>query len=194
MGWISGNYYLSQAEMENNALLVRDYFVQLNPPWTETAIAGMLGNMQSESTISPGRWENGIPYWRGYGLVQWTPYTNYSNWYGPGWENNGDAQCARIEYERATGIEWIPTSLYPGNWAWFCYNTHDTPSDLASAFLRDYERPTAEQIVATEPARRQQAEDWYTFLVGHPFHRPPPAWLLFKMAEYSRKRGGILGC
>ena len=40
--------------------------------------------MQSESSINPGRWESdrvgGNPDAHGYGLVQWTPYTKYTNW------------------------------------------------------------------------------------------------------------------
>ena len=52
--------------------------------WTKNAVSAILGNMQSESSINPGRWQSdrvgGNPEGHGYGLVQWTPYTKYTNW------------------------------------------------------------------------------------------------------------------
>ena len=94
--WVAGNYYLSESEMKNNAEMfydrMRGYGFSLN------AIAGILGNVQYESSINPGIWESLDPYEGGYGLVQWTPYTKYSEWAGSGWQNNGDKQCERISY------------------------------------------------------------------------------------------------
>ena len=74
MAWISGNRYLSLSEMQNNVDIIHYFFRSAG--WTDNAIAAMLGNMQSESTINPGIWEGLDPYAGGYGLVQWTPYTN----------------------------------------------------------------------------------------------------------------------
>ena len=69
MAWISGNRYLSISEMQNNVDILHYFFRSAG--WTDNAIAAMLGNMQSESTINPGIWENLEPYSGGYGLVQW---------------------------------------------------------------------------------------------------------------------------
>ena len=75
-------------EMQNNAVLIWNYFKSQG--WTLNSVAAMLGNMQSESTINPGIWENLDPIIsNGYGLVQWTPSTKYSEWAGDGWEDNG---------------------------------------------------------------------------------------------------------
>ena len=70
MAWISGNRYLSASEMKNNAQIIMDYLLAAG--WTKNAIAGMLGNMQTESGCNPGIWESLTIDWsRGYGLVQW---------------------------------------------------------------------------------------------------------------------------
>ena len=69
MPWISKDSYLSQSEMENNATIIIQYYRSLGI--NDNSIAGMLGNMQAESTLSPVLTERGGG--GGYGLVQWTP-------------------------------------------------------------------------------------------------------------------------
>jgi hypothetical protein len=109
--WISGNFWLTQEEMQNNAVLLWSYFKAQG--WTLNAVAAMLGNMQSESTINPGIWEGLDPFVGGYGLVQWTPYTKYSDWAGSGWEDNGPKECGRIVWELENGVQWYPTENTP---------------------------------------------------------------------------------
>lgn len=165
--WVGGNNYLSQSEMENNAQMfyarMTAYGFSLN------AIAGMLGNIQSESGINPGIWENLEPYVGGYGLVQWTPYTNYSDWAGSGWENNGDKECERINYEFVNGIQYYPTTSYPLSGSEYKVSTH-TPEYLAEAFLYNYERPSDPS--ATIATRRSQARAWYDYLAGQVAYTP----------------------
>lgn len=188
MAWVTGNRWLNQSEMENNALLVRQMFLGFNTGWTVNAIAAMLGNMQSESTVNPGIWENFQPYWRGYGLVQWTPYTNYSDWAGSNWENNGNKECMRIEYERLNGLEWYIDPNYPYTYTFDTFhNSTDSPTDLARAFLVCYERPVSSVVPTQLIVRGQQAEDWYTYLQGHPYipTNGLPPWLL---AQFSKWR------
>lgn len=57
MAWISRNSSLTQAEMENNADIIIAYYRQQNI--ADETIAGILGNMQAESTINPERQEVG---------------------------------------------------------------------------------------------------------------------------------------
>lgn len=74
--------------------------------------------MQSESAINPGRWQSDIvmpfdPTYAGYGLVQWTPYTKYTNWIvnqGFSDPSEMDANIFRILYEVANNLQWIATS------------------------------------------------------------------------------------
>lgn len=165
--WITGNRYLSQSEMENNATLfyekMSSYGFSLN------AIAGMLGNIQTESSVNPGIWQDLKPFKGGYGLVQWTPYDKYSDWAGSDWQNNGDKECERINYEFNNGIQYAPTSSYPMSASEF--KTSDkAPSYLAYVFLYNYERPSNKN----QPKRRRQADAWYEFLSGQTPPEPDP--------------------
>ena len=135
--------------------------------------------MQTESTLNPGIWENLDPFVGGYGLVQWSPYTNYSEWAGTDWQDNGQKEMERIIYELENRLQWISTSLYPMTFREFS-QSDKPPAYLAQVFLYNYERPT----VKPQPARSKQAEYWYQYITGH---EPPisqlPIWLLFKMKE-----------
>lgn len=100
---------LSQEEMQVNARFIWGYMYH-KYRWTINAVAGMLGNIESESTMNPARpqnnavnngwypscpgYEGNAPTptttWYGYGLFQVTPYMafegrrenpyNYGNW------------------------------------------------------------------------------------------------------------------
>lgn len=165
-GWITGNYYLNQTQMENNATLIWAYFKAKG--WSMNGVAGMLGNMQTESTINPGIWQDLIPDREnmGYGLVQWTPMTKYRDWAGTYWANNGPLQCDRIIWELENGEQWIKTSTYPITFAEFSVST-DNPYNLGMAFLYNYERPGD----LDQPNRGRQAQEWFDYLGGVV---PPP--------------------
>ena len=170
--WISKNAYLTQSEMEHNATLVWRYFGSRG--WTIEAVSAMLGNMQTESTINPGIWESLIVNGGGYGLVQWTPYTKYSEWAGQGWQNNGTKECERIEYEKDNGLQWfrnpsVTPSDPPISFKEFSTSTLDVGT-LANYFLWYYEHPS-EPI---QPNRAEQAEKWYKFLSGVDPQPPEP--------------------
>lgn len=179
MAWIAKNAYLTQTEMENNATEFAG--ITLSYGWSRNAIAAILGNLESESGINPGIWENLEPYAGGYGLVQWTPYTKYSEWYGEGWQNNGNAQCARIKYEVENGLQWISTSEYPMSFKEFITSDRDV-GYLAWVWLYNYERPAD----LNQPQRAEQAEYWAEFIGG--VHAKVPVWLLFKLSERSGRK------
>lgn len=155
---------LNQAQMETNVLYI--YNSLSVSGWSLESICGMLGNMQVESTINPGRWENdspeGTPTAHGYGLVQWTPYTNYTVWA----VNNGysdpsvmDGNIARINYELDNNLQWIPTFTYPMTFEEFKVSTN-SPDVLAMIFLANYERP----LDPNQPIRGEYAMNWYNYL------------------------------
>lgn len=176
---------LNQTQMEMNATYIS---ISLqNSGWTLESICGMLGNMQVESSINPGRWENdsvgGDPTGHGYGLVQWTPYTNYTDWA----TNNEysdpsimDANLARINYELVNNIQWIPTIQYPMSFQSFKESTA-SPDILALAFLANYERPAD----PNQPIRGEYALAWYTYLKGTPHNTPKHH--RFKWVLYANK-------
>lgn len=157
---------LTDEEMKNNA---KCFYGTMNIlyGWTLNACCGVLGNMQSESTISPCRWQNDTPYGtptesKGYGMVQWTPYTKVLDWLrenGFTIDNFGYGECARMNYEVATNTQWIATSAYPESFKEFT-QSKGNPYDLAIEFLANYERPAD----PNQPIRGTQAEQWYQYL------------------------------
>jgi hypothetical protein len=155
----SSNSYLTLVEMQENAQYILDSLI--NQGWTKNSICGMLGNMQSESTINPGIWEslNEGNMSGGFGLVQWTPATKFTDWAD---QNNYtwsdiDGQLTRILYEVANNLQW---QVYTITFAEFTTST-DTPENLASVFIHSYERPLNYD---TEQTRREQARHWFDVL------------------------------
>jgi hypothetical protein len=153
-------------EMTANAQYILDYL--LGKGWTKNAICGMLGNMETESTINPGIWQNldSGNTSGGFGLVQWTPASKYIDWA----ENNGypnhtwyamDPELGRILYEVDQGIQWYATSEYNFSFLEFTQST-ESPEYLADAFITNYERPADPD----QPARGTQARYWYDHLTG----------------------------
>lgn len=166
--WIKGNRYLSTGEMQNNARIIFSYLLARG--WTVNAIAGMLGNMQKESTINPGIWQNLTPNPNlGWGLVQWTPSTNFTSWAAShGYANDdGNAQLQWIDEETVPFGQWIPTAQYPETFTEFKVS-EQTPEYLADCFLKNFERPGS----IDQPDRQKFARYWYDWWDGVPV--PPP--------------------
>ena len=188
-----GNYWgndyntsnaLNQSQMEVNATYL--YNALTSRGWSINAIAGILGNMQAESSINPGRWQgNNVGVGPAYGLVQWDPFTKYTNWA----ENLSldpsamDSNISRIDYEIANNIQWIPTTLYNFSFQEFTTST-ESPEYLASAFLKNYERAGVE----VEEQRRANARAWYEFLGGiTPTPTPTKKQHKFPWVLYAKK-------
>lgn len=181
MQWVSGNRYLTQTEMENNVSILTLKF--LGWGWTHEAIAGMVGNMQTESSVNPGIWENLDAVAKGgYGLVQWTPYTKYSEWAGAGWENNGDKECERIQWELENGAQWASTDKYPMSFGAFV-TSKESPDILADVWLYNYERPAD----LNQPARGKQALAWFPFIQKIKLKKPL-YWLYAAMVNEQRRQ------
>lgn len=164
---ISANRFLTLAEMKVNAQYIMNYLLPLG--WTKNAISGMLGNMQTESTINPGIWESLDEgnMSRGFGLVQWTPASKYTNWAdlnGLAW-GDMDSNLLRILYEVEENIQWIHPSM---TFYQFTQST-DTPYNLGLMFLQYYERPADPD----QPNRGTQAEYWFNTLDGGGVVDPP---------------------
>lgn len=142
--WIKGNYPLAQYESDNNAILV--YYKLSSYGWTLNAICGFLGNVYRESGVNPGAWQDyTVDYSMGYGLVQWTPatkWTNYAN--SQGWAiDDGDRQLEFIDHLE-TG-QYYPTSSYPETFQEFKQSTKSLDY-LVKAWLANYERAGVEAV------------------------------------------------
>lgn len=159
--WIKGNRYLSMDEMKNNASIIYSYLS--NRGWTKNAIAALLGNMQSESHINPAIWEKLNVGHGGYGLVQWTPHTNYTNWAdqnGYAWDD-GYAQLKWIDEVTVSFGQWIKTPDYGISFDEF-KKSNAPVGTLTSAFLKCFERADIE----VEMQRQAQALLWDEYLNG----------------------------
>lgn len=162
---IGANRYLTSAEMHQNAAYIWWFLSQRG--WTANAVAGMLGNMEVESSINPGIWEslNEGNTAGGFGLVQWTPATKLINWA----ESNGyeytemDTQLLRIcwEQENENGQFSSAGTSYDMTFTEFKESTL-SPYELGLIFLACYERP----LDPNQPARGENAEYWYTYITG----------------------------
>jgi hypothetical protein len=156
----AGNRYLSQNEMQVNAQYILNYLT--GKGWTKNAVCGMLGNMQTESTMNPAIWQglNSGNLSGGYGLVQWTPASKYINWANA--RNYDyttmDSNLKRIVYEVTNNIQWIDSSM---TFQDFTQST-DTAYNLGMKFLASYERPAD----PNQPIRGTQADNWFTTLDG----------------------------
>ena len=181
--------------MQNNAKIIKAYLV--GKGWSLNAIAGMLGNMQSESTINPGIWQSlteGSGGGGGFGLVQWTPWTNFTNWAdenGYSWDD-GNAQLKWIDEVTIPFGQWIKTSAYDISFTEFKTST-ESPEYLASAFLKNFERAGVE----VEEQRRSQARTWYTYITSTPdVPVPGPGYgrkrRKFNFILFNRKRRWIV--
>lgn len=185
-----GNYYgsfwgesaaLNGDQMRINAKYI--YSALTAKGWTPEAIAGLLGNLENESTMNPGRWESdAVGSGPGYSLVQWTPYTNYTDWCsanGFSDPSEMDNAIARIIYELENGLQYYSTDSYPLSFKEFTEST-GSPYDLACAFAWNYERSwvvlygTEEEKEALRQVRGGDAEKWYTYITGQDPTPPDP--------------------
>lgn len=183
---VSGNRYLNMAEMTENAEYILSYLTGAG--WTKQAICGMLGNMQTESTINPSIWQSLRSGNRsgGYGLVQWTPASKYLDWCA----NRGipypsmNSNLARIVWEVENNQQWIHSSM---SFYEFTQST-DSPYDLGLLFLKHYERPRE----PNQPIRGTQAEQWYSILVGgSPIDPDDPNEPLPDVPDYKAKKSKV---
>jgi len=156
---------LSTEQMTVNAKYIKSYLEEKG--WTVNAIAGMLGNLQAESTMNPGRWQSESVgnVSMGYGLVQWTPSTKYTEWATSNGFNDYsemDSNLARIVYEVENNLQWIATNTYSFSFKEFSQSTSNV-SELAKAFLLCYERP-ADQSESVQNYRSELALNWYSVI------------------------------
>lgn len=168
---ISGNRFLTLSEMQVNATYIWWYLK--NKGWSLNAVCGMLGNMQRESTINPGIWQDldeGNTS-LGYGLVQWTPATNYLNWCN----SNGltpsamDSNLKRIIYELENGLQYYSTADYPESFREFSVSTKSVEY-LVTAFLKNYERAGVEAL----DERIENGNYWFSYLQNINFDDDDP--------------------
>lgn len=187
----------TEADKIINATIIASYLKTVG--YNMAALCGVIGNMEWESYLNPGQWQLGstIEQWPpagvGFGLVQWTPWTKFSDWAGSDWRTNYTKQLERLEFERANGLQWI--TLSSGQFAGITFNGfldfEGSPALAARCWCEAYERGT------WAAQRSTYAENWYTYFRANPIPdwTPPgslsaniPIWLLFKIRENNEKK------
>jgi hypothetical protein len=175
--WIAPNdTFLTNAQQMNNAQLVATHFVGTD--WTKESLSALIGNMAHESSLNPSMHELGYgdsPS-RGYGLVQWTPMTKYTDWASANGLDytSGDSQLARIDYEVTNDIQWVANGYqvrygmgtkYNFSFADFRKNVQGlSVNDLTEAFMWNYEGPALSAGQSSLSARQSFANQAYTGL------------------------------
>ena len=190
----ANSYNVSIEDMKPNARYIYQYLH--NEGWTLNAIAGLLGNVQVESKMSPWMWQGTIEgsiinddethtlntavlgdSAPGYGLVQWTPYSKYTDWCTANnldyWDI--DSQLQRICWEVETNEQWQvrESKGYDITFKEFITST-EAVYWLAGAFAFCYERPgsstgTQEQQDNLKIERGNNAKYWYDYLKNFNF-------------------------
>lgn len=140
--------------------------------WTLLAIAGFLGNVQSECGLNPGLIERKYTdpdTGGGIGLIQSTPNRNYRKWC----DSMGFQYYDMTVQFRVIAYEMSGRRLY-GHGGWYetwPYSFYEysqiedvTPERAALVFAQNYLRPAA----GVYEERQEQAKNWYEWLVENP--------------------------
>jgi hypothetical protein len=173
-------YYNPPRKLTDEEMLVNAKYIYnfLNGKgWSKNAIAGMLGNMQSESSINPNRWQsdNIGNLSGGYGLTQWTPATKYIDWANAHnlIPEEMDSNLKRILAEVESDTQWganVISGIPPYNFAGFT-QSKESAYTLAVNFLLFYERPDSQnhfpQDLTVQKMRGDQATFWYNHIGGN---------------------------
>ena len=196
--WISTDTYLTQPHRDENAKLIATYLFNLG--WTREAIAGILGNMDVESTMNPAYIQGGNDHTLidnntclnlggsiGVGLVQWTGTTptapagqklasfairHNKNWY------DGELQCERLDAEYQNNLQFQAGTVDGQHWDWQTYVTStDIPEQLAKVWQLLYENG------GSDTATRQRKARYYYKLI----RQNVPIWLYFIMARKRKE-------
>lgn len=184
-GTYYGSPYGQSSPLTLDQMKVNAYYIYLYlsaKGWSVESISGVLGNMEAESALNPGRWQDdNVGVGPAYGIVQWDPWTKYTNWCA---DNNlsdpseMDNNLARIIYELEHGIQYYATEDYPLSFRTFT-QSEESPYYLACAFAWNYEKSSVvisgseAEKEALRQARGGNAEYWYTFLTGEEPPTPP---------------------
>ena len=181
---------IGSAGMANNAAIIRTYFHDCG--WSINAISAIVGNMQAESGVNPGRWENDNVgnLSGGFGLVQWTPATKLRNWidlaFGDGDYTNGDYQLERIIYELNNGLQYAPAKGFKESFSEWT-TSYKKPGYLAAAFLCNYER-AADTGWGAQIRRARIAESWFQNFTGQNPGKWIPPGLICAMKKMTERR------
>ncbi len=179
--WAHAKFVYGSEEQHTNVWYITRFFREKG--WTDNAIAGILGNFQSESGMNPGAYFGYVDFSAvSFGVAQWDPTSKYQKWHKANYPNeiyeHLGCQLNRIIYELNNKIQYYSTSEFPISFSAFTKST-EPPGYLGKVWVRNYERPASvlksddetqeeheAKKAATYAQRAQQAEHWYEFITG----------------------------
>ena len=158
---------LEDPEMINNAQCMYGFFKAEG--WTDESICALIGCCGYESGCNPNAWQGYSPtyaYNQGFGLVQWTPWSNITDWLGArGYsvQQYGNAECEKIQEELENGEQWIPTYTYPMSFREWTQQTTTDFYELCNIWLYNYGRGSAASYYTVDQ-RAQFAQYCYNLI------------------------------
>lgn len=176
--WALGSY--TSQNVIDNATEV--YNKLTGAGWTHNAACGVIGNLIHESCgINPGQFQGGYNYsWSaGFGIAQWTPGTNVSDYIGSQAQGIVDDGNAQMNLLMSDTTQWNTAFLNPDGSSNY-YGLTGLPyitsmsqysqssasvSDLTAVWMICWERPSAQYAGLST---RQSYAAWYDDYFGAP--------------------------
>lgn len=137
----SGGYAIQSTEGTANIKAIYEYLSPLG--YSDDAIIGILGNIYGESALNPWLWENNtVNYSGGYGLLQFTPASEYIN---ATWIPNHAPNESVTEAQPGASPDDALGQLYAlvndsfGKWLGTCWRSYWDPNDYPDLYsMRGY--------------------------------------------------------
>lgn len=134
----SGGYSITSPEGTNNIYEVYNYLEPLG--YDKQCVIGMLGNIAAESGLNPWRWQSdSYNLSNGYGLVQFTPASDYINLTGiPNHAPNlsTSIQTSGSSPDDAKGQLYVFDNDTLGKWVNTCWRTYWNPSTYPDLYAK----------------------------------------------------------
>lgn len=191
----TGSYTLTSQEGIDNTMMA--WNILGSKGWSQTAFAGLWGNVGSESVYNPWRWQSdnvlsstdpridsSPSTANAYGLVQFDPAGKYIHdsraqamaGYGPNFSNqtgninDGSAQLEFIDLY----ADYYSTSAFPISYASYKTDTTHSIDWMVEAWARNFERPRESDLIATLPTRKANGATTLQIIGGTPPTPPDP--------------------
>lgn len=168
----SPGWNIDSAESYGNAQEAYNYLISSG--YTRNAAIGVLANLYAESQINPGQWQIGGSIYgsgTGFGIGQWTPWTNFSNYIGSQDQSAMSNGSSQMRYLVSNTAQWGHQRVDSSGWSSY-YNLQTiyfagmsdyakstaSPEELAVAWMTQWERPGA---AGAHTSTRRSNASWY---------------------------------
>lgn len=134
----AGGYTIQSTEGTNNIYKTYDFLHPLG--YDKQCVIGILGNVAAESGLNPWRWQGDtVTYSDGYGLVQFTPASDYINLSGiPNHAPNLSVSqtTAGADPDDAKAQLYVFDHDTLGKWVGTCWRSYWNPATYPALYVR----------------------------------------------------------